>query len=210
MKLREMDERTTYLEQLQEDDGQVVLINQFEVPPEGADRFLEVWADDAAFMTRQPGFVSTQLHRGTAGSSTFVNVAVWASAAALGSGLPFARVPCPGRPLPGRSGRRAPRLQEGRRPGDLHGLTSGSDTEKTGQGSTESCPTPRRCGPREEAAPPRSSSRQPHAPDASPSPFRRLLGPRVIRGRTEHASGLALSSRGCQSRQMAWLGPADK
>ena len=53
MKLREMDGHTTYLEQLQEDGGQVVLINQFEVPPEDAERFLEVWADDAAFMTRQ-------------------------------------------------------------------------------------------------------------------------------------------------------------
>jgi len=84
MKLREMDERTTYLEQLQEDGGQVVLINQFEVPPEDAKRFLEVWADDAGFMKQQPGFISTQLHRGTAGSSTFVNVAVWESPAALG------------------------------------------------------------------------------------------------------------------------------
>ena len=54
MKLREMDERTTYLEQLQEDEGQVVLINQFEVPPEDAERFLEVWANDAAFMKQQP------------------------------------------------------------------------------------------------------------------------------------------------------------
>ena len=84
MKLREMDERTTYLEQLQEDEGQVVLINQFEVPPEETQRFLEVWAEDAAFMTQHPGFISTQLHRGTAGSSTFMNVAVWESAAALG------------------------------------------------------------------------------------------------------------------------------
>ncbi len=84
MRLREMDERTTYLEQLQEDEGQVVLINQFEVPPEETERFLEVWAEDAAFMTQQPGFISTQLHRGTAGSSTFMNVAVWESAAALG------------------------------------------------------------------------------------------------------------------------------
>src|SRR6266436_3149322 len=84
MKLREMDERTTYLEQLQEDEGQVVLINQFEVPPEDAGRFLEVWANDAAFMKQQPGFISTQLHRGTAGSSTFMNVAVWESAKALG------------------------------------------------------------------------------------------------------------------------------
>jgi heme-degrading monooxygenase HmoA len=84
MEFREMDERTTYLEQLQENDGQVVLINQFDVPPEEAERFLEVWADDAAFMKQQPGFISTQLHRGTAGSSTFMNVAVWESAKSLG------------------------------------------------------------------------------------------------------------------------------
>jgi heme-degrading monooxygenase HmoA len=84
MTLREMDEHVTYLRQLQEDDGQVVLINQFNVEPEDAERFLDVWADDAAFMKQQPGFISTQLHRGTAGSSTFVNVAVWESARALG------------------------------------------------------------------------------------------------------------------------------
>jgi heme-degrading monooxygenase HmoA len=84
MRRREMDERTTYLEQLQEDHGPVVLINQFNVAPEEAERFLEVWADDAGFMKQQPGFISTQLHRGTAGSTTFINVAVWESARALG------------------------------------------------------------------------------------------------------------------------------
>src|SRR5262249_29422694 len=41
-------------------------------------------AQDAAFMKQQPGFISTQLHCGTAGSTTFVNVAVWESARALG------------------------------------------------------------------------------------------------------------------------------
>src|SRR5215207_6375149 len=61
-----MDEHVTYLQQLQEDDGPVVLINEFNVPPEDTDRFIAVWADDAAFMKRQPGFISTQLHRGTA------------------------------------------------------------------------------------------------------------------------------------------------
>ena len=84
MKLREMDERVTYMQQLQEETGPIVLINQFNVPPEDADRLLEVWADDAAYMKQQPGFISTQLHRGTAGSTTFVNVAVWESARALG------------------------------------------------------------------------------------------------------------------------------
>jgi quinol monooxygenase YgiN len=84
MKLREMDDQVTYVQQLQEDDGQVILINQFNLGPEDAERFLQVWADDAAFMKRQPGFVSTQLHRGTAGSTTFINTAVWESARALG------------------------------------------------------------------------------------------------------------------------------
>jgi heme-degrading monooxygenase HmoA len=84
MQLREMDEHTTYMRQLQEDDGPVVLINVFNVAPEDAERLLDAWADDAAFMKQQPGFVSTQLHRGTAGSSTFVNVAEWESAGALG------------------------------------------------------------------------------------------------------------------------------
>jgi heme-degrading monooxygenase HmoA len=84
MQLRELDERVTYMQQLQEDGGPVVLINVFNVAPEDAERLLEAWADDAAFMKQQPGFISTQLHRGTAGSSTFVNVAEWESARALG------------------------------------------------------------------------------------------------------------------------------
>jgi heme-degrading monooxygenase HmoA len=84
MQLREMDDQVTYVQQLQHGDGPVVLINQFTLAPADAERFLQVWADDAAFMKQQPGFISTQLHRGTAGSTTFVNVAVWESAAALG------------------------------------------------------------------------------------------------------------------------------
>jgi heme-degrading monooxygenase HmoA len=85
MELREMDENTTYMQQLQEEDGPIVLINQFKVAPEDAERLLEVWTEDAQFMIEQPGFISTQLHRGTAGSSTFVNVAEWESARALGN-----------------------------------------------------------------------------------------------------------------------------
>jgi quinol monooxygenase YgiN len=79
-----MDERTTFMQQLREDTGPIVLINEFNVAPEDLERFLEVWADDAAFMKAQPGFISTQLHRGTAGSCAFVNVAVWESSKALG------------------------------------------------------------------------------------------------------------------------------
>lgn len=85
MKLREMDEQVTFGRQLQEATGPVVLINQFGIAPEDTERFLEVWADDSAYMKRQPGFISTQLHRGLTGSGTFVNVAVWESASALGA-----------------------------------------------------------------------------------------------------------------------------
>ena len=81
--LAEMDDRVTYVQQLQQETGPVVLINTFNVNPEEADRLLAVWAEDAAFMKQQPGFISTQLHRGIAGSTTFVNVAVWESAGAL-------------------------------------------------------------------------------------------------------------------------------
>jgi quinol monooxygenase YgiN len=84
MRLREMDDHVTYVQQLQEDDGPVVLINQFNLAPHDTGRFLEAWADDAAYMKQQPGFLSTQLHQGTAGSTTFINVAVWESARALG------------------------------------------------------------------------------------------------------------------------------
>jgi heme-degrading monooxygenase HmoA len=85
MQLREMDERVTYAQQLREDTGPIVLINHFNVAPGDADRLLQAWAEDAAYMKQQPGFISTQLHRGTAGSTTFVNVAVWESARALGA-----------------------------------------------------------------------------------------------------------------------------
>ena len=83
VKLAQMDPRVTFAEQLGQETGPVVLINTFTVAPEDAERLLAVWAEDAAYMKRQPGFISTQMHRGTAGSATFVNVAVWESAAAL-------------------------------------------------------------------------------------------------------------------------------
>jgi heme-degrading monooxygenase HmoA len=83
VQLAEIDDRVTIADQLQEETGPVVLINTFTVAPQDAERLLAAWADDAAFMKRQPGFIATQMHRGIAGSATFVNVAVWESAQAL-------------------------------------------------------------------------------------------------------------------------------
>ena len=83
VKLAEMDPRVTFFQQLQQETGPVVLVNTFSVAPEDAERLLAVWAEDAAFMKRQPGFISTQLHRGIAGSCVYLNCAVWESVEAF-------------------------------------------------------------------------------------------------------------------------------
>lgn len=80
-KLVEMDQTITLADQLNDDGGAVVLINTFVVSPADGDALLAAWANDAALMKRQPGFISTQLHRGIAGSGTFLNYAVWESVA---------------------------------------------------------------------------------------------------------------------------------
>jgi heme-degrading monooxygenase HmoA len=78
----EMDATVSLADQLLDDGGgPVVLVNIFVVPPEDADALLNAWSRDAAVMQRQPGFVSTQLHRGIAGSGIFLNYAVWQSTA---------------------------------------------------------------------------------------------------------------------------------
>lgn len=77
LELVEMDKQVKISEQLQEGGGPVILVNVFTVKPEETDQFLAAWADDAAIMKRQPGFISGQLHRGIAGSGAFLNYAVW-------------------------------------------------------------------------------------------------------------------------------------
>jgi quinol monooxygenase YgiN len=78
--LIEMDRHVSLFEQMDEQRvGPVILINTFTVEPEEVDRLQQAWASDAAFMRQQPGFISTQLHRGIGRSSTFVNYAVWES-----------------------------------------------------------------------------------------------------------------------------------
>ena len=78
-RLEEMDERVTLREQMAHEVGPVTLINTFTVHPDELEQLLQAWAADAALMKQQPGFISTQLHRGIGGSSVLVNVAVWES-----------------------------------------------------------------------------------------------------------------------------------
>jgi quinol monooxygenase YgiN len=80
-KLVEMDEKVSVFTQMEEDVGPVILINKFSVDPQEFDQFLKGWASEAERFKTQPGFISTQLHRGIGESSTFINYAVWESAA---------------------------------------------------------------------------------------------------------------------------------
>jgi quinol monooxygenase YgiN len=82
--LTEMDEHVPFHGQLEQHTGPIVLINKFNVAPDDVQALLDAWADDAAWMKQQPGYISTQLHRGIAGSTTFINIAVWESAHVLG------------------------------------------------------------------------------------------------------------------------------
>jgi heme-degrading monooxygenase HmoA len=66
---------------LEEDVGAVILMNKFNVGHDEVEEFLKVFEETTMYFKQQPGFISSQLHRGIAGSSTFVNHVVWESAA---------------------------------------------------------------------------------------------------------------------------------
>jgi heme-degrading monooxygenase HmoA len=83
LKRIEMDEQVSLMQQLSSDQSPVVLVNVFKVAPEDADALLEAWTADAGLLKEKTGFISTQLHRGIAGSSTFFNYAVWESVEAF-------------------------------------------------------------------------------------------------------------------------------
>jgi len=81
LELVEMDDAVTLQQQMGLEIGPVVLINQFKVKPEEANQLIEAWMRDATYLKQQPGFISSQLHRGVGGSGVFINYAVWQSIA---------------------------------------------------------------------------------------------------------------------------------
>jgi len=77
---KELDNNVSISDQLQvNEDGSVVLINLFTIDPADEDDLITSWSHDADFMKAQPGYISTQLHKGIGGSSTFINYAIWES-----------------------------------------------------------------------------------------------------------------------------------
>jgi len=79
--LRPLDPAFPIERQLGIDAGPVVLVNVFTLDKADEQSFLQGWQADAAFMKRQPGFISTQLHRAIGESPTYLNYAVWQTTA---------------------------------------------------------------------------------------------------------------------------------
>ena len=81
IKFVEMDENVTIKDQMEisNETGSVILINKFNIEPDKVELFLKEWTEEATRFKQQPGFISTQLHKGIGKSCVFVNYAVWES-----------------------------------------------------------------------------------------------------------------------------------
>ncbi len=81
MEFRPLDPAFPIDRQISLDVGPVVLVNVFTLKKADEEDLLKAWRADAEFMKRQPGFISTQLHRAIGESPTYLNYAVWESSA---------------------------------------------------------------------------------------------------------------------------------
>lgn len=77
--MRPMDPAFPIERQIGIDASPIVLVNLFTLDKADEPAFLENWQDDAAFMKKQPGFISTQLHRALGENPTYLNYAIWES-----------------------------------------------------------------------------------------------------------------------------------
>ena len=81
MQLSPLDPKVPIFQQLNSEGSPVVLVNVFNVDAGDIPALLKAWEEDANWMKQQPGYISTQLHQGIAGSTIFLNYAVWESVA---------------------------------------------------------------------------------------------------------------------------------
>lgn len=81
LQLKPLDPVVPIFQQMSGDVSPVVLVNIFTVAEHDIPALLKAWEADANWMKQQPGYISTQLHRGIAGSTAFMNYAVWESVA---------------------------------------------------------------------------------------------------------------------------------
>jgi len=81
LQLKPLDDNVPIFQQLGADVSPVILVNVFNVAESDIPALLKAWEEDANWMKKQPGYISTQLHQGIAGSTVFMNYAVWESVA---------------------------------------------------------------------------------------------------------------------------------
>jgi heme-degrading monooxygenase HmoA len=81
VQLQPLDANVPIFQQINIDLSPVVVVNIFQVTEGDIPVLLSAWEKDANWMKQQPGFISTQMHRGIAGSTVFMNYAVWESVA---------------------------------------------------------------------------------------------------------------------------------
>ena len=79
LNLRPLDPAYAIEHQLHGTASPVVLVNLFTVAEADIPALLAAWEKDATWMKKQPGFLSTQLHRAIGGSGMFMNYALWDS-----------------------------------------------------------------------------------------------------------------------------------
>ena len=81
VQLQPLDANVPIFQQINIDLSPVVVVNIFQVTEADIPALLSAWEKDANWMKQQSGFISTQMHRGIAGSTVFMNYAVWESVA---------------------------------------------------------------------------------------------------------------------------------
>jgi heme-degrading monooxygenase HmoA len=81
LQLKPLDENVPIFQQMNSEVSPVVLVNIFHVAASDIPALMKAWEADANWMKMQPGYISTQLHEGIAGSNVFMNYALWESVA---------------------------------------------------------------------------------------------------------------------------------
>jgi heme-degrading monooxygenase HmoA len=80
----EMDDKVSLSTQLQHNvSGGVVLIITYNVNPEDEDQFVKTWASAAEITKKTSGIMSSQLHKGVAGSHVYASYHVFESTEAI-------------------------------------------------------------------------------------------------------------------------------
>ena len=83
LQLKPLDPAVPIFQQIKTEQTPVVLVNVFTVAEADIPALLAAWETDANWMKKQPGYISTQLHRAIGESPTYLNYAVWESTAAF-------------------------------------------------------------------------------------------------------------------------------